>query len=58
MRQQRAGDAENPVEMQDGKWTVEGEVKDVSRVSETQAGVSGRKCVGIFERVGLINQIN
>lgn len=35
MRQQRAGDAENPVEMQDGKWTVEGKVKDVSQVSET-----------------------
>lgn len=42
--------AESPVEMQFGKWTTEGEGKTggFRQVSETQAGVNGRKCVGIF----------
>lgn len=50
MRLQRAGDDGNPAEMQRDKWTVEGEEKGFSEYLRRDAGVSGRKCVGIFVR--------
>jgi hypothetical protein len=52
---QRAGEAENPAEERIGKWTTEGKVNGTyfTQVSKTQAGVTGRKCVGIFVKVDL-----
>ena len=52
VRLQRAGDDENPAEMQIGKWTKEGEAKGESRVSETYAGVNGRMCDCTSVRAG------
>ena len=52
MHLQRAGDDENPAEMQIGKWTTEGEAKGESRVSETYAGVNGRMCDCTSVRAG------
>lgn len=54
-RLKRAGDGGNPAEMLNGKFPTEGEAKDLftNRVSEMQACIKGKECVGIL--ASLIN---
>ena len=48
MRLQRVGEAENPAEMQHGKWTAEGKVKRLRpKYPRRKADVTGWECVGI-----------